>query len=372
MSDTFDCIVVGAGVVGLAIARQMAINGLETLILESEKTFGTGTSSRNSEVIHAGIYYPTNSLKARLCTAGRRQLYDYCQPHPIPHRRSGKLIVATNAEEEIALHKLQKQAQQNGVEDVTLIGKTLAQTWEPALSCTEALHSPSTGIIDSHAFMLSLLGDFETAGGLLALQSPVDAIHIENNRFSVTVNSSPPITLHTRYLINCAGLHAQDLARRCEGLPADTIPPIYYCKGNYYTLAGRSPFSRLIYPAPEAAGLGVHLTLDMGGQAKFGPDTQWIENIDYKVDPNRADRFYAAIRRYWKGLPDGALQPGYAGIRPKLKPEGAPNADFMIQDPTQHGIPGLVNCYGIESPGLSASLAIAQYIPPTLGVSNKI
>ena len=352
--------VVGAGVVGLAIARELALAGREVIVLEAEDAIGTHTSSRNSEVIHAGIYYPKGSLKARACVEGRHLLYEYCASHGVPHRRCGKLIVATKENQLAELAALREKAHANGVTDVDWIAKEEVARLEPELFCMGALHSPSTGIIDSHALMLAYLGDAEAAGAMLALRSPLENALVNGQGFELRVTGAEPIACGT--LVNCAGLRAPSVARRIEGYPAALAPRELYAKGNYYSLTRRSPFSRLIYPVPEPGGLGVHVTLDLGGQARFGPDVEWVERINYDVDPRRADRFYAAIRRYWPGLPDGALAPGYAGIRPKTAGPGEPAPDFEIQGPRRHGVPGLVQLYGIESPGLTASLALARRV----------
>ena len=355
--DKVECVVIGAGVIGLAVARALAMAGREVVILEAEDAIGTHTSSRNSEVIHAGIYYPKASLKARSCVAGRRRLYEYCATHGVPHRRCGKLIVATSVSQEEELLSIKARAHANGVTDVIEISAAGAARMEPALRCTGALRSPSTGIIDSHALMLAYLGDAEAAGAMLALKSPLQGALVSGNGFELRVGETE---IETRILVNSAGLRAPSIARLIEGLPPERIPPEFYAKGNYYSLAGRPPFSRLIYPVPEPGGLGVHVTLDLAGRARFGPDVEWVDRIDYAVDPRRSERFYAAIRRYWPALPEGALAPGYAGIRPKISGPGAPAADFVIQGPAEHGVPGLVNLFGIESPGLTASLALAD------------
>lgn len=360
--DEVECIVIGAGVVGLAIARALALTGREVIVLDSAEGIGTETSSRNSEVIHAGIYYPANSFMARFCVAGRRALYAYCTEKGVPHRNCGKLIVATNAEEDAMLAGIQRRAEANGVEGMRVLTEAEAILLEPNLHCTSALLSPATGIIDSHSFMLALQGDAENAGAVCVFLSPVTGARAANGGLDVYVGGSEPTNLHCRLLVNCAGLHAPNLARRIVGMPAERIPGTYYAKGNYFTLTGRSPFSRLIYPVPVPGGLGVHLTIDLGGQARFGPDVQWIDDIDYTVDPTRADSFYAAVRKYWPELKDGALQPGYAGIRPKITPRGAPAQDFVVQGPQTHGVSGLINLFGIESPGLTASLAIADFV----------
>jgi L-2-hydroxyglutarate oxidase LhgO len=357
-----DCVVVGAGVVGLAVARALALAGREVIILEAAEGIGTETSSRNSEVIHAGIYYPAGSLMARFCVAGRRALYAYCAEKGVPHANCGKLIVATDAQEDAMLAGIKRRAEVNGVEGMRVLGAAEAIALEPNLSCTSALLSPATGIVDSHAFMLALQGDAENAGAVAAFFSPVEAGRVVSGGIEIDVGGAERITLRCRLLVNATGLHAPGLAARIAGVPTERIPPAYYAKGNYFTLSGRSPFSRLIYPVPVPGGLGVHLTVDLGGQARFGPDVQWIDTIDYTVDPGRADSFYAAVRKYWPYLKDGALQPGYAGIRPKIVPRGAPPQDFVVQGPQTHGVPGLINLFGIESPGLTASLALADHV----------
>jgi L-2-hydroxyglutarate oxidase LhgO len=366
MTDRVDCVVIGAGVIGLAVARACALAGLETLALEAESDIGTATSARNSEVIHAGLYYPRGSLKARLCVQGRQALYDYCASHGVAHQRCGKLIVATRDEQIGALERIGAAAAANGVHDLRRLDAAQARAREPALQCVAALESPSTGIIDSHGLMLALLGDLESVGGLVAVRSPVLSGRILADGILLRVGGDEPMELVARRVVNCAGLHAQAVAAALDGLPPDSIPAGRYAKGNYYALSGKAPFSRLIYPVPEPGGLGVHLTLDLGGQARFGPDVEWIDAIDYTVDPARADGFYAAIRRYWPDLRDGALRPDYAGIRPKLAVPAGQDADFLIQDARTHGVPGLVNLYGIESPGLTACLAIADEVTARL------
>ena len=367
LTERVDAVVVGAGVAGLAVARAFALAGREVIVLERESTIGTGTSSRNSEVIHAGIYYPPGSLKAKLCVAGRLALYPFLAERGIPHRRCGKLIVATDPGQLAGLEKLHAQARSNGVDDLRMLAAREARALEPQLVCVAALESPSTGIVDSHAFMLGLRGEAEAHGAAIAFRSPLLAGHVRNGAIELEVGGQEPVRLLARAVVNSAGLFAQDVARSIEGFPAERIPPTYYCKGNYFSLSGRSPFSRLVYPAPEAAGLGVHLTLDLAGQARFGPDVEWIERIDYDVDPRRAQVFYKAIRGYWPGLPDGALQPAYSGIRPKLQARGQPARDFLLQGPSDHGVAGLVNLFGIESPGLTASLAIGDAVLELLG-----
>jgi len=359
--ETVDAVVVGAGVVGLAVARELALQGQEVLLLESGQGIGTGTSSRNSEVIHAGIYYPRGSLKAELCVQGKALLYAYCDARGVGYRRCGKLIVATAAQQLGQLEEIRQMAAANGVTDLQWLSREQAVALESEISCVAALHSPSTGIVDSHALMLALQGDMENAGGTLALESSLESASCTPDGIELT--AADGTHLRTRVLVNSAGLHAPDLARRFRDFPEQFLARAYYAKGNYFTLAGRSPFSRLIYPVPEGAGLGVHLTLDLGGQAKFGPDVQWVDSPDdLLVDPARGDGFYAEVRKYWPALQDGALSPGYAGIRPKLKPAQDGSSDFVIQGPAVHGVKGLVNLFGIESPGLTSSLAVAQRV----------
>jgi len=357
-----DCVVIGAGVVGLAIARRMALAGREVIVLESEGEIGVHTSSRNSEVIHAGIYYPKGSLKARLCVAGRDMLYRYCANRGVDHRRCGKLIVASSDAEAPELARIESAAAGNGVDDLKRLDKAAIRAMEPALNACAALLSPSTGIIDSHGLMLAYRGEAEDHGAMVAFNASVLAGRVSEDGCLLSVGGDMPMELYCRTVVNSAGLGAPGIAGRIEGFPAAHVPRQWLAKGNYFTLAPRPPFDRLIYPVPEPGGLGVHLTLDLAGRARFGPDVEWIEDIDYAVDPARGDRFYAAIRKYWPGLPDAALQPGYAGIRPKLGPKGSAPADFVIQGPADHGVAGLVNLFGIESPGLTASMAIADYV----------
>ncbi len=368
-TEQVDTVVIGAGVVGLAVALALALAGREVMVLEAAESFGTGTSARNSEVVHAGIYYPAGSLKARLCVQGKDMLYAYCAERGIGHQRCGKLIVATSAAQVDELRAIQARAAANGVEDLRLLTREEAQALEPQLACHAALLSPSTGIVDSHALMLALLGDLEHAGGLLACHSEAiglsAGVHAAPGAIEIKVQDGT--VLLARQVVNAAGLHAPMLAGLTRGLPARCVPRAYFAKGSYFTLGGRAPFTRLIYPVPEPGGLGVHLTLDLGGQAKFGPDVQWVDSAgDLQVDPARGDAFYAEVRRYWPGLPDGALQPGYAGIRPKISGPGEPAADFAIQGPREHGVPGLVNLFGIESPGLTSCLAIGAAVAGAL------
>lgn len=366
--DRVETVIVGAGVVGLAVGRALALAGKEVLLLESEDAFGTGTSSRNSEVIHAGIYYPAGSLKARLCVRGREQLYAYCLDRGIPHKRCGKLIVATSSAQIERLSGIQYKAIANGVvgrDALQFLTADEAKAMEPDLHCEAALWSPSTGIVDSHALMLSFLGDLENAGGLLALQSSFKsaALHHGNSHSQFVIRTMDGTEILAKQVVNAAGLHAPNVARQFSGTHLDMLPKAYYAKGNYFSLAGRSPFSRLIYPVPESAGLGVHLTLDMAGQAKFGPDVQWVDAPDnLNVEPNRGDAFYTEVRKYWPHLQDGALVPAYAGIRPKINSANEPAADFCIMGPAKHGVQGLVHLMGIESPGLTSSLAIAEEV----------
>lgn len=361
--DQVECLVIGAGVVGLAVARSLARRGREVVVVEATDLIGSGTSSRNSEVIHAGIYYPAGSLKARLCVAGKRALYEYCGARGIAYNRCGKLIVATDEGQIAELEELKKKAVANGVDDLRWLTREEALRLEPQLHCVRALLSPSTGIIDSHGLMLAYQGEAEEHGAMLAFGSPVLEGAVENDGIVIKTGGAEPMRLKARYVVNAAGLAAQEIAGKIEGVRPESLPGCYYAKGNYFVLSGvKPPFSRLIYPAPEPGGLGTHVTLDMGGQMRFGPDVEWIDRIDYSVDPQRAGKFYAAVRRYWPGLPDGAIQPGYAGIRPKLSAAGGKADDFLIQGPDAHGAPGLVNLFGIESPGLTASLAIGEYV----------
>jgi L-2-hydroxyglutarate oxidase LhgO len=365
--EKVDCVVIGAGVIGLAVARRLAQAGREVIVLEAAEGIGTVTSSRNSEVIHAGIYYPAGSLMARMCVSGRHALYAYCREHGIPHRNCGKLIVATTPKETAKLASIRAHAEANGVDDLKTLTGEEARAIEPALNCDAALLSPSTGIIDSHAFMLALRGEAEDAGAALAFHTPLLHARASDGRIELDTGGEAPMSLECRCLINAAGLFASAVARSIEGMPIELIPPSYLAKGNYFSCSARAPFSHLIYPVPEPGGLGVHLTLDMAGQARFGPDVEWVESIDYAVDPSRAERFYPAIRRYWPTLPDGALMPSYSGIRPKIVPPAVAIQDFLIQGHSTHGVEGLVNLFGIESPGLTSSLAIADYVGDLAG-----
>jgi L-2-hydroxyglutarate oxidase LhgO len=366
--DKVECVVIGAGVIGLAVARRLAQAGREVIVLEAAETIGTVTSSRNSEVIHAGIYYPAGSLMARMCVSGRHALYEYCRDHGIPHRNCGKLIVATTPQETEKLQSIRAHAEANGVADMQTLTGEAARALEPALNCDAALLSPSTGIIDSHAYMLALRGDAEAAGAAFAFHTPLVRARTLGDRIELESGGDAPMSLECGLLVNAAGLGASAVARGIDGMPIDLIPPTYLAKGNYFSCSARAPFSRLIYPVPEPGGLGVHLTLDMAGQARFGPDVEWVEAIDYAVDPARAERFYPAIRRYWPTLPDGALMPSYSGIRPKIVPPAVARQDFLIQGPRDHGLAGLINLFGIESPGLTSSLAIADHVGELAGV----
>ncbi len=368
--EQVDCVVVGAGVVGLAVARCLAMAGREVIVLEKEPMIGTETSSRNSEVIHAGIYYPEGSLKARACIEGKRFLYAYCEARGVPYRQCGKLIVAVSETQNALLLTIRANARASGMPDLELWTAAQALALEPRLRCTGALWSPTTGIVDSHRLMLAYQGDAEDHGAMLAFNAPLERAEVVDDGIALEVGGSEPMRLRARVVVNSAGLHAPDLARRILGLDEAILPRPFYCKGNYYTLSGASPFSRLIYPVPEHAGLGVHVTVDLAGQCRFGPDTEWVESLDYAVDPARAAVFYDAVRTYWPELPDGALEPGYSGIRPKIGPKGAPAADFVVQGPAQHGVPGLVNLFGIESPGLTASWPLAREVALALGISG--
>lgn len=363
--ERVDAVVVGAGVIGLAVARALAQRGQETIVLEREAAIGTGTSSRNSEVIHAGLYYPQGSWKARLCVQGRHRLYQYAAERGIEHRRCGKLVVATAQAQLAALQGVVDAAARNGVTDLEWLDAHQARALEPRLACVAAVWSPSTGVIDSHGYMLALLADLEAAGGAVAYASPVERVQCRPQGHVVDVGGASPMSLETGVVVNAAGLWAPSLAARFQGLAPQHVPQAHFAKGSYYAFSGRAPFSRLIYPVPEAAGLGVHLTLDLAGQARFGPDVEWVVpdaqgQLDYRVDPARADSFYAEIRRYWPELPDGSLQPAYSGVRPKIQAPGEPARDFRLQGPAEHGHAGLVNLFGIESPGLTAALALAD------------
>jgi len=362
MTERVDCIVIGAGVVGLAVARAVALSGREVVVLEKADIIGSETSSRHSEVIHAGIYYAQNSLKAEFCVAGKKAMYAFCDDHGVAYNRCGKIIVATDQEQLPELERLKSNAAANGVDDLEWMTPAQVTEMEPAVFCVGALLSPSTGILDSHGYMLALQGDAEAAGAMIAFMTPVTGGQVMNDGIRVVCGGDAPMSLTADLVINSAGLWAQSVAATIAGIPADTIPPTYYCKGNYYTLSGKPPFRRPIYPVPEKAGLGVHVTVDLGGQVRFGPDVEWVDRIDYDVDPARADKFYTAVRKYYPALEDGAIQPGYSGIRPKIQAPDEAARDFVIQGPDDHSIPGLINLYGIESPGMTSSLAIADYV----------
>lgn len=358
-----DVVIAGAGIVGIAIAKTLARVGREVLVLEAANTIGTETSSRNSEVIHAGLYYPTGSLKARFCVAGKETLYAYAADRGIPHRRCGKLVVATEPSELVALERLKAQAHANGVHDLRMLQRAEVRQLEPELRAHAALLSPSTGIIDSHALMLSMQADAEHDGAMFVFRAPVLAARAMDNEIEVYVGGAEPITLRARLFVNSAGLNAPALARRIVGLDPATIPSTYFAKGQYVRLKkGAPPFARLVYPIPVPGGLGIHYTLDIAGQVKFGPDIQWVETVDYRTDTGRVHLFENAIRRYWPALSKNNLVPDYTGIRPKIVPPGAGEQDFVIQRPAGDGIESLINLYGIESPGLTASLAIADEV----------
>jgi L-2-hydroxyglutarate oxidase LhgO len=355
-------LVVGAGVVGLAVARAAAFAGHEVIVAEAADAIGTGVSSRNSEVIHAGLYYPTGSKRAYHCPRGRRMLYDFCASHGVPHRKCGKLVVATNDNEAERLETIIKQARINGVEGVEMIEGAAARRLEPALACTLAMNSPETGIVDSHRYMLALEGDLEDRGGVIALNTPIERLAQAGGGWQVHFGGADPQSITVDAVVNAAGLGAQKLGRATEGYPAERVPRLFFGKGSYFGYAGRPVFSRLIYPVPIPGGLGVHVTLDMAGRMRFGPDVEWIEQENYDVDASRAAAFYARIRDYWPGLPDNGLVPDYCGIRPKLTGPGEAAVDFMIDGPAQHGIPRLVHLFGIESPGLTSALSIADEV----------
>ncbi len=362
MTDEVDAIVIGAGVIGLAVARALALAGKPPLIVEGEPHFGSWTSSRNSEVIHAGIYYPEGSLKARLCVEGKQKLYEFCAARNVPHKKLGKLIFAHDDSQLDDLEMIMARAAAAGVCDLTLLSQSQAREIEPELACKAAVLSPSTGIVDSHSLMLALLGEAEEHGAIIAPNSKIERITKDNAYWRLHLAGEEEAIVGAPVLINSAGLAAQKIAGAIESLPSAFLPPLHLARGVYFTYSGRTPFSHLIYPAPEPGGLGTHLTLDLSGQARFGPDVEWIDKIDYTVDPNRHAKFTAAARRIWPSLDPDRLQPGYAGIRPKLSGPGEPAADFMISGPADHDCDGLVNLFGIESPGLTASLAIADYV----------
>lgn len=369
MTYRADAVVIGAGVVGLACARRLALAGLETVVLESEKTIGQGISSRNSEVIHAGIYYRPGSLKARLCRNGRDQLYAYCESRNVSHQRVGKLIVASSPDQLAGLDKIRDNALANGCLDLQVLDGATARSLEPELECVAALFSPSTGTVDSHGLMVSLLGELESHGGVIAYGAPVVAGEIRANGIHLQLGDAEASTVVARIVINSAGLEAPVVASTLKGFPALHVPSRCFAKGSYFSLSGKSPFKHLIYPVPERGGLGIHLTLDLAGQARFGPDVEWIERCEYEVDARKAERFLAAIQHYWPGCSLDRLQPAYAGIRPKLGCKEQFADDFDIQCEMKHGIAGLINLFGIESPGLTSCLAIADEVAARLHIS---
>jgi L-2-hydroxyglutarate oxidase LhgO len=362
LTEQVDCAVIGAGVVGLAIAREFAMAGREVIVLEAADAIGTHTSSRNSEVIHAGLYYPKDSLKARFCVAGKTLLYGYCAGHGVPHNNIGKIVVAVTAEEIATLKSYVQKAEANGVMDLLWLSREELRDLEPAVECVAGFLSPSTGIIDSHALMLAYQGDAENSGAAVVFKSPVESGAVRSGGIVLNVGGDEPMTIACRSVVNSAGLFAQDIVRSIEGVPAPGIPPQYFAKAHYYTLSGKPPFRRLVYPVASNAHLGVHVTVDMAGQIRFGPDVSWVDAVDYSFDHSREPLFYEAIRKYYPGLKEGQLQPGYTGIRPKVSGPKEPAADFIIRGPRDHGVAGLVNLFGIESPGLTASLAIAAHV----------
>jgi len=362
--EQIDCAVIGAGVIGLAVGRALALQGREVMVLEAAGLIGSEISSRNSEVIHAGIYYTPGSGKAELCRAGKIALYRYVKDRGIDHKQCGKLLVATTADQVTKLRSIKENAALNGVNDLVYLSRQDVLALEPECCCQGGLLSPSTGIIDTHSFMISLQADIEAAGGMVVLNARVGAMETAGDTVSLMVETQgETMCLKAGTVVNSAGLAAPEIARSMKGFPLTLVPNQYYAKGNYFTLSTKSPFNHLLYPVPdESAGLGIHLTLDLGGQARFGPDVEWVERLNYDVAPERAQLFYPAIRRYWPGLPDGSLLPGYSGIRPKLQAPGKPAEDFMIQGPDTHGIAGLVHLFGIESPGMTCALAIGEHI----------
>lgn len=360
--ERVDVAIIGGGVIGLAVARALACAGREVILLENERALGTHTSSRNSEVIHAGIYYPRGSLKARLCVEGKQALYAYCQQHDVPHKKLGKLIVATRDDDLPALAKIRAHAEGNGVTDLVPLSAAEVSALEPQVRAVAGLWSPSTGIVDSHAYMSALKRDAEAHGATLVLASGVELGRVHARGIELEVGGRQRMRILCSAVVNAAGLWAPQVARSIEGVPRDKLPTAYFAKGHYFTLTGPNPFRHLVYPVPVPGGLGTHVTLDMGGQARFGPDVSWLPDVDYSFDGARSASFYASIRSYYPDLADGALAPGYTGIRPKLAPEGSPNADFVVQGPSDHGVAGLVNLFGIESPGLTASLPLAQLV----------
>lgn len=357
-----DCVVAGAGVIGLAVARELALSGRDVLIVEADTAFGRGVSSRSSEVVHAGMYYTPGSLRAQLCVEGKRLLYDFMKTHNVAHTNCGKLIVACAPEEVATLAGIMEKGAANGVDDLEMLDARHARALEPALNCVAAVLSPSTGMMDSAGLMLAILGEAENAGATLATRSPVVGGRVGGRQVEIDIGGSEPMTVGCNLFVNSTSLNAPRVAAKLQGLDGVHVPKAYYGKGSYFSIAGKVPFSRLIYPCPVIGGLGVHLTIDVGGQARFGPDVEWVDEPDYDVDPARGEEFYGLVRRYWPGLPDGALQPSYAGVRPKIVPPGNQLQDFRIDGPQVHGVPGLINLFGMESPGLTSSLAIGRYV----------
>jgi len=370
MTEITDCVVIGAGVIGLAIAREMAKSGREVLLLESESSIGNGTSSRNSEIIHSGVYYPTNSLKARLCVKGRKMIYNFCKEYGVETKKTGKIIFASDKSEIKELKRLQSQALMNGV-PVTWLKQKQLEELEPNLKCEEGIFLKETGIIDTHSLMLALQGDSENNGAIVSLKSKVTSGTIENSKIILDVGYTNSIKLSCNTLINSAGLNAQFLSRSISGVIKESIPPLYFAKGNYFYLKGKQPFSRPVYPIPEESGLGIHYTMDLGGQGKFGPDVEWVNSISYDIDTAKTEIFYNAIKKYWPGINTSLLQPGYAGIRPKISNSKGIFSDFMIQTPIETGCKGYYALYGIESPGLTSSLAIAEYLSSRIMSDEK-
>ena len=361
--EKVDCVVIGAGVIGLAVARALALAGREVIVLESNDCIGSGISSRNSEVIHAGIYYPRESLKARFCVNGRDRLYDYCEAHSVPFKRCGKFVIATSEQQQPGLQTILENARANGVDDIVPLDQAEMRSREPQVRCFSALWSPSTGIIDSHSYMLALQGDLEDAGGAVVFNSAVTGGIVKNAKLALDVHdSADTFRLAANTVVNCAGIDGDKLARSIEGIKLEVVPEYSYAKGNYFTYSGKAPFASLIYPVPDEYGLGIHVTLDMSGNIRFGPDVEWIDQLDYEVNPDRGELFYEAIRSYWPELKDGSLFPAYSGIRPKINGRGLPAVDFCIQNETEHGVAGLINLFGIESPGLTSSLALADHV----------
>jgi L-2-hydroxyglutarate oxidase LhgO len=358
--ESLDCVVVGAGVVGLAVARRLALAGREVVVLEAEAGIGHHTSSRNSEVIHAGLYYPTGSLKARLCVAGRLALYSYLVERSIPHRRIGKILVAVSESEIATLERIARLAESNGVTDLVPLSASDVRAFEPSVRAIRGVLSPQTGIVDSHALMSALRADLEAQRGTVVLRAPVVGGRPAQGGLELDVGGPDPLRVRCNLVVNSAGLFAPQLARRL--VDPDLIPIERYAKGHYFTLNGPSPFERLVYPMPSPGALGIHVTLDLAGRVRFGPDISWTDTLDYTFDERRAPSFYQAVRRFYPDLPEGALSPGYVGVRPKIVAEGAPAADFVLQGADVHGVPGLVNLLGIESPGLTACLAIAEEV----------